>query len=73
MTTHDDLLDGLLSDWATTQRLDDRQAAMIRATVLAPEPAIDADRLWSLLRPVTSLIDRASDESGTYAPYLQLA
>jgi hypothetical protein len=29
--------------------------------------------LWSLLRPVTSLVDRVGDESGTYVPYLQLA
>jgi hypothetical protein len=71
-----DELNRLLSEWAARHRLDDREATMIRANVLAttrPEPALDADWLWALLRPVTSLMESASDESATHVPYLQLA
>jgi hypothetical protein len=69
-------LNWLLSNWATTQRLDARQSDAIRANVLATtraEAAFDSDWLWSLLRPVTSLMERANDERGAYVPYLQLA
>jgi hypothetical protein len=38
---------------------------------------LDADWLWSLLRPVTALLDRLDDEprqpTGIWTTYLQLA
>lgn len=67
-------LEQLLADWAATRRLTDVQIASIRATVLASREArteheLDADWLWSLLRPLTSLIDNTGD----VVPYVQLA
>jgi hypothetical protein len=51
-------LDDLLSQWATARRVTIGDAARIRQRVLADQPAeLDADWLWSLLRPVTALLD----------------
>lgn len=82
----------LLTEWASTHRLSDADAASIRASVLgaeASEHTLDAEWLWSLLRPVTALLDQSvtghyhgfrgwplsgDDERGTSrVPYLQLA
>jgi len=75
MTSHE--LDHLLANWAIAHRLADGDAMDIRANVLATstsaDSVFDADWLWSLLRPVTALMDRASDERGSPLPYLQLA
>jgi hypothetical protein len=57
-------LDRRLTAWAAARRLSDAQLAGIRAhvtgvdaTVLEPAPAFDAERLWSMLRPVTDLVE----------------
>jgi hypothetical protein len=75
-----------LAAWADGQRLSDTEASAIRArvlalasvtTVLEPVPGaeraagFDSEWLWSLLRPVTALMDRTAD--GPYRPYLRLA
>ena len=75
-----------LAAWADGQRLSDTEASTIRARVLAlasvttvaePVPSaekaagLDSEWLWSLLRPVTQLMDRTAD--GPYRPYLRLA
>lgn len=74
-------LDDLLAEWGATHRLTALQAATVRANVLANvESRFDADWLWSLLRPVTALMEQPAaralqrlEERGTYVPYLQLA
>ena len=74
-------LEDLLAEWGATHRLTAPQTATVRANVLANvESRFDADWLWSLLRPVTSLIEQPPlralqrlEERGTYVPYLQLA
>jgi hypothetical protein len=66
------VLERRLALWAATRRMSDAQLLAVRASVLSMDPLRDAahgfdtDRLWSLLRPVTDLIDRAADvtESG---------
>ena len=65
-----------LAAWADRQRLSEAQASTIRAQVLAMasvaprvEPVrstemaagFDSDWLWSLLRPVTALMERTSE------------
>jgi len=78
-----------LAMWANARRLSELDAATIRAQVLASEttiaePALDADWLWSLLRPVTELAEmrmpnvierwlEPTGGAGTYQPYLRLA
>jgi hypothetical protein len=75
-----------LALWATARRLSEVDAATIRANVLTSEtsPAIDSDWLWSLLRPVTELVEVQMPSvierwleplggAGTYQPYLRLA
>jgi hypothetical protein len=68
-------LDARLSGWASQRRLSDDQLAALRTAVLATiaepaqaptisaaldaAPGFDADWLWSLLRPVTDLVERA--------------
>jgi hypothetical protein len=64
-------LDRRLAQWAAERRIDNAALATIRASVLASSaradvlrdaaPGFDADWLWSLLRPVTDLIDRTED------------
>jgi hypothetical protein len=74
-------LDALLAEWAAEQRLTDQQVATLRANVLAEgELRFDAEWFWSLLRPVTSLLDQPAgralqrlEERGVLVPYLQLA
>jgi hypothetical protein len=51
-------LDALLSGWAAQQRLSDAEAARVREAVVGAEsPPLDQERLWNLLRPVTSLLE----------------
>jgi hypothetical protein len=71
-------LDSLLGAWAAAHRLSDRDIATVRsnvrAAVGAPDPSLDVDWLWNLLRPVTSLLDKSFvDDDRPLTPYLQLA
>jgi hypothetical protein len=80
-----DELSRLLGAWARRHRLTEAQALAVRAHVRSvandAAPALDAEWLWSLLRPVTALIDRLElmepvmpDTSRTqWTTYLQLA
>lgn len=73
-----DDLDRLLADWAAANRLSVAQVAQVRASVLATqveERGLDADWFWSLLRPVTALLDQLGDpdEPRAVVPYLKLA
>lgn len=73
-----DELDRLLAEWAARHRLTAEQEAQVRASVLATpvaERELDADWLWSLLRPVTALLDQLvdPDESRPVVAYLKLA
>jgi hypothetical protein len=59
-------LDRLLADWAVTYRLSSTQVASVRANALAAANAdspveLDSDWLWSLLRPLTALLEDAGD------------
>jgi hypothetical protein len=78
-------LDRQLATWASARRLTDADVHAIRQSVLAivaadarrptaaeaREQAFDSDWLWSLLKPLTALIDRTADS--TAQPYLRLA
>jgi hypothetical protein len=79
-------LDHLLAEWAAQQRLTDLQATELRAQVVASvqledDAQLDSEWLWSLLRPLTALLDRLDDEpwrgtatrAGAWTSYLQLA
>ena len=73
-----DELDRLLADWAATHRLTPEQVAQVRASVLATpveERTLDPEWFWSLLRPLTALLDQIGDpdEPHTVVPYLKLA
>jgi hypothetical protein len=78
-----DDLTRLLAEWAAQYRLTARQVAAVRAEVLQraqSESALDADWLWSLLRPVTALLEHVGElplarqvESAYATPYLKLA
>jgi hypothetical protein len=51
-------LDDVLARWADQHHLSPQEAAAVRAVVLEPETiGLDADWLWSLLRPVTDLLE----------------
>jgi hypothetical protein len=55
-------LDQRLEAWAAQRKLDDAQLATIRGAIVADAaPAVDADWVWSLLRPVTDLVDWTTD------------
>jgi hypothetical protein len=59
-------LNRLLADWALPHRLSETEIASVRANVLAAvntetPVVLDSDWLWSLLRPVTALLDDAGD------------
>jgi hypothetical protein len=64
-----DPFDTLLNRWGALRRLDDNQASAVRAAIrqVAAEPPaeLDADWLWGLLRPVTSLLDGPNPFSET--------
>lgn len=71
-------LDRLLADWATTHQLTAEQVALVRASVLATPAAqreLDAEWFWSLLKPVTALLDQIvdPDEPRAVVSYLKLA
>ena len=73
-----DELERLLANWATTHRLSAEQVAQVRASVLATpiaERALDAEWFWSLLRPVTEMLDQFADpdEPRAFVSYLKLA
>jgi len=76
-----DDLDQLLSEWASARKLTAPQAATVRASVMAHvDSQFDSDWLWSLLRPVTALLDQPSgrglrrmEASSPSVSYLQLA
>ena len=73
-----DELDRLLADWAAANRLTIEQVAQVRASVLATpveERGLDAEWFWSLLRPVTALLDQIgnADEPHAVVSYLKLA
>jgi hypothetical protein len=56
-----DELNRLLSTWAAQQRMTSDQVSALRAHVLAgtaTSEALDTDWMWSLLKPVTRLMDR---------------
>jgi hypothetical protein len=83
--TESDQLSALLSAWAAQQRLTADQVSALRDRVLASTPdaarTVDADWLWSLLKPVTRLMDclddlpihHAATEAPEWTTYLQLA
>ena len=61
-SVEDDELSQLLAAWGARQRLTHEIAADIHSTVLAAreseaESAFDLDWFWSLLQPVTALLD----------------
>jgi hypothetical protein len=70
-------LDHMLALWAAEHRLGEFEVVAMRAHVssLAAQPLdqepLDAEWLWSLLRPVTALLDRLSDDTSVF--YLPLA
>ena len=58
-----DELDQLLAAWAARQRLSVAQVQQLHARVVAAveregQTALDAEWLWSFLRPVTDLLDQ---------------
>jgi hypothetical protein len=57
MTSSRDPLDELLPRWADARCLSSSDMARVRAAVLAEADELDADWLWSLLSPVTALLD----------------
>jgi hypothetical protein len=68
-------LDERLAVWANARRLGSDDLAAIRGLVLArvservsaeldSEPGLDSEWLWSLLRPVTALIEWTADVGG---------
>jgi hypothetical protein len=92
--TEPDQLTALLSAWAAQQRMTSGEVSVLRARILASASAEaaeapDADWLWSLLKPVTRLLDRLGDppadrdpatrwlpsaaEAPQWTTYLQLA
>ena len=55
-------LDRRLAMWAAARRLSDEEFAGIRAHVVADAaPAFDTEWLWTMLRPVTELVDLTVD------------
>ena len=87
-------LERRLTQWAAARRLSETDLASIRARAVTPAAVIDAapgfdtDWLWSLLRPVTDLVEQTAEsslagrfstwmesfvEDTTYQPYLRLA
>jgi hypothetical protein len=82
-----DELTRLLSTWASQQRLTAAQVAEVRTRVLAvasddADAALEADWLWSFLRPVTNLLEQVGGSRGLrlldasdveLTPYLLLA
>ena len=68
-------LDALLGDWATQQRLSPREAATIGDRIVATESAaLEQERLWQLLRPVTALLQGPHALHAQLSrPYLRLA
>jgi hypothetical protein len=80
----DSELDRLLAIWGAQHRLSDAQAADVRSNIVGePRQSLDAEWLWSLLRPVTDLLQRIEEpaEAGralrhvpdNWTPYLRLA
>lgn len=83
-----DELDQLLDRWAANQRLIPAQVSDLRARVLATgaeDVSLDADWLWTFLRPVTDLVERVGggsraqrylaggvDEALSFTAYLRL-
>ena len=69
-------LDLLLAEWGDSHRLSQTDAAVVRGNVLAvAESRFDTEWFWSLLRPLTSLIEEPGGRAmrHVYTPYLQLA
>ena len=68
-------LDALLGDWAAEQRLSPPEAAAIHDRIVAAESAaLEQERLWKLLRPVTALLQGPHTlHSQLSRPYLRLA
>lgn len=83
----DSELDRLLVVWGAQHRLSDRQAADVLSKVVGePRQTLEAEWLWSLLRPVTDLLQRMDEPAeadrsprhvpfaaGDWTPYLRLA
>jgi hypothetical protein len=84
-----DELSELLTLWAERQRLRASDVDQLRALVLIAaksDAVLDADWLWTLLRPVTDLVEQVGgtrglrylglgddDEPVPFTPYLRLA
>ena len=79
-----DELDRLLAAWTATNRLTDSQVNDVRQRVIASQEPLDADWLWNVLEPVTSLLERVASrdwrqfafgaqDDRPVTPYLQLA
>jgi len=70
-------LDHVLALWAAEHRLGEFEVVAMRAQVrsIADRPLdrepLDAEWLWSVLRPVTALLDRMSEDTSVF--YLPLA
>jgi len=72
--TEADGLERLLAEWAARYQLTPAQVADVRALAVASGTSVaelDAEWLWSLLRPVTDLLEQF--ESRPMLSYLQLA
>lgn len=85
----DSELDRLLAAWGAQHRLTDAQAADVRSHIVdEPTQTLEADWLWSLLRPVTDLLQHVEEPadaprarwlrhvpfaSDNWTPYLRLA
>jgi len=56
-----DQLDALLASWASANRITDEQASTVHAAILQrtseAQVELDVEWFWSLLRPVTALLD----------------
>jgi hypothetical protein len=60
-------LNGLLTRWATTHRLRDRQADAIRRAILTMPGLPDFEWWWNLLDPVNGVAFRGSQGHQTFA------
>ena len=71
-------LDELLGRWAATQQLSSQQVEAVRLAARGEfdtsSPPVDADWVWGLMRPVTTLLDGPHRLHDTlWRPYAQSA
>jgi hypothetical protein len=77
-------LDRLLATWTAAHRLTEAQSVEVHQRVVASQEPLDADWLWNVLQPVTSLLEQVTardwrqfafgaQDDRPVTPYLQLA